>query len=127
MKIEIWAVLVLSSLLGAIGNLCMKFGTNKVGNLTLERILDPSFLSKFVLIPVVILAILLAFLGRVLMFIPISYYKVGLVTAVGIILWAIFTVIGGILIFGERYNLKVWLGLLLAFISIILLSEGLGS
>lgn len=127
MRIELWAVLVLSSLLGAIGNLCMKSGTSKVGNLTLERILDPSFLSKFVLIPVVILAILLAFLGRTLMFIPISYYKVGLVTAVGIILWAIFTVIGGILIFGERYSLKVWLGLLLAFISIILLSEGFRS
>lgn len=125
MEWKIWLTLVLANFLGAMGNLSMKYATNQVDKLHPTSFLNLSFLTNFVLLPAVILAIVFAFIGRFLMFIPVSYSEVGLITGIGLILWVMFTILGGAILFKETYSLRVWVGFGLAFVSLYLLSEGL--
>lgn len=99
----------------------MKVITNRVGELTLNKLLQFDFLIRFFLMPLVIFSIAAAFVGRFLLFIPLSELEVGIVTAVALLLWALFTALGDVLIFGTDYNLMLVFGLGLALVSIVII------
>lgn len=118
MRVTLWAIVAVSSLFGAAGNLAMKLVTNRVGEITLARFTDLGFLFEFVFLPLVIVSVAAAFVGRFLLFVPMSEMEVGIVTAVALMLWALFTAIGDVVVFDTEYSPILLLGLVLSGASI---------
>ncbi|GGN92002.1 MULTISPECIES: hypothetical protein [Haloarcula] len=121
MRPTLWALVALSSLFGAAGNITMKVITNDIGDLSLAKLTQIDFLVEFFLMPLVLFSIGAAFVGRLLLFAPLSELEVGIVTAVALLLWALFTAIGDVVLFGTDYNPMLLFGFGLSLVSIVII------
>ncbi|WP_133304650.1 hypothetical protein [Halonotius aquaticus] len=121
MRLSLWGLVALSSAFGAAGNITMKVITNEIGDLSVAKLTQIEFLIEFFMMPLVLFSIGAAFIGRLLLFAPLSELEVGIVTAVALLLWALFTAVGDVLFFGTSYNRMLLLGFGLSLVSIVII------
>lgn len=112
-------------LIGALGNIMFKIGTDGFGELSFnsfftKEFYEKAFTSKFGLI--IFVSLIINFISRVLIMSPLSKEKYGIV-------WSIITPLGialsigiGYLIFHETYSARELLGVTLAVASVWLMS-----
>jgi len=121
-----WAIIALISLTGAVGGVLFKYGTMKFGGgeIQPQNFFDIGWSIRYFFTPAIFFGLFCLFIGRFLMGIPLSTGGLGKVTTTVTIMTILFTIIASRIVFNESYSLKVYVGLLLAVISIVLIGEG---
>ena len=123
-RIVVWAVIIVASLLGAVGNILLKIGTNELGVIPPQRFLNISFIIQYLLTPSILAALVLFFLGRFLMGSPVSASGVSQVVVVITILNLVFTLILETLVLKQRYDLWTYVGIIIGLTAIGLIARG---
>ena len=116
-----WLVIIAISLMGALGGLLFKYGTLKFGEIQPQNFLDPQWSVRYLFTPAIFFGLVLLFLGRFLMGLPLSTQGLGKVTTLVTTLTIVFTVIASIITFNEPVTPRLCIGLALAVLSIILI------
>jgi len=123
-RVVVWMVMVMVSLLGAVGNLLFKIGTNQFGVISPQRLLDISFSFRYLFTPSIFVALLILFVGRFLTGSPLSVSGATQLFVVITVLSLIFTLILETLVLKQRYDLWTYAGILIGLISIALIARG---
>lgn len=148
-----WISVILITVIGTVGSVLFKYGTNAFGTLTVERLLhfqvskvslvglailsaglatslaggyllrNTSFAVEFLLYPAVLLALIMLFVSRFLIGIPLSVTGLGRLNALLTVTSIISTAIASALIFKETFSIRVIIGFLLGVASIMLIGE----
>ncbi|MEM2111181.1 MAG: hypothetical protein QXX08_04810 [Candidatus Bathyarchaeia archaeon] len=126
-KIVVWAVIVAVSLLGAVGNILFKIGTNQLGEISPQRFLDISFIFRYLFTPAVFAALIILFLGRFLIGSPLSVLGVTEAFVVITVLGLIFTLLLEAVVFHQRYDVWTYIGIIIGLASISLIARGMTS
>ncbi|MEM2913847.1 MAG: hypothetical protein QXH91_00390 [Candidatus Bathyarchaeia archaeon] len=126
-KIVVWTVIVAVSLLGAVGNILFKIGTNQLGEISPQRFLDISFIFRYLFTPAVFAALVILFLGRFLIGSPLSVLGVTEAFVVITVLGLIFTLLLEAVVFHQRYDLWTYIGIIIGLASISLIARGMTS
>jgi drug/metabolite transporter (DMT)-like permease len=121
----IWAVVVAISLLGAVGNILFKFGTDKLGSIPPQRFLDVSFIFQYLFTPSIFAALVLLFLGRFLTGSPLSVLGVTQAFVIVTVLSLAFTLIFDTVIFRQVYDAWTYVGIMLGLASVVLIARGM--
>jgi multidrug transporter EmrE-like cation transporter len=144
---------VVITITGVMGYLLYKHGTNGLGAITFERLMetkftvqsvlylgltivgflmvaycgyalrDSIFIMRYLFTPAIFLGLVMLFISRFLIGIPLSVSGVGKLTAILTALVVIGTAIASNIFFKESYSLRAAAGILLGVISIILIGE----
>lgn len=147
-----WIAVVVIVLLGTIGGVLYKYGTNELGTISFEKLLDvktsarfwlygalmvggfllfilggislrsESFAMQYLFSPIIFIALVLMFLSRFLVGIPLSTTGLGRITAITTSLLVVATTVASIIVFKEEVNTRVWAGIGLGVVAIVLLS-----
>jgi len=123
-RVVVWMMMVMVSLLGAVGNLLFKIGTNQFGVIPPQRFLDISFSFRYLFTPSIFVALLILFVGRFLTGSPLSVSGATQLFVVITVLSLIFTLILETLVLKQRYDLWTYAGILIGLISIALIARG---
>jgi len=123
-RVVVWMMMVMVSLLGAVGNLLFKIGTNQFGVIPPQRLLDISFSFRYLFTPSIFVALLILFVGRFLTGSPLSVSGATQLFVVITVLSLIFTLILETLVLKQRYDLWTYAGILIGLISIALIARG---
>jgi len=148
-----WLPIALIIVIGTIGGLLFKYGTNAFGSISLERMLEIQFSSKtflylgmmlvgvflivfsgyslrddffamrFLFSPLIFGALVALFISRLLIGVPLSVTGLGRFTMILMTLSAVATVIASALVFRESYPPRVALGIVLGIAAIALIGE----
>ena len=148
-----WISIAVIAIIGTVGNVLFKHGTNAFGTLTFERLLQielsrlsllglfavsagvvmmlvgcymlkpASFAVEFLLYPAVFVALVMLFVSRFLIGIPLSVTGLGRLNALLTVLSIVLTSAGSALVFKEAFSLRVIVGFLLGAASILLIGE----
>ena len=148
-----WITVVLIALLGTVGGVLFKFGTNALGIIDYRRLLelrvsatvlvlgglllfsvilffftgyslrDYSFAAKYLFSPIIFVALIMLALSRFLIGVPLSVTGLGRLTGLLTALGVVTTAAASILIFKETFSLREIAGLGLAVVAVILLGE----
>lgn len=148
-----WIAVLVIVLLGTIGGVLYKYGTNELGTISFEKLLDiktstrfwifgalmvggvflfifggaglrnESFAMQYLFSPIIFVALVLMFLSRFLVGIPLSTTELGRFTAITTSLLVLATTIASVIVFKEEVNIRVWTGIGLGIAAIILLSS----
>ncbi|UCH37807.1 MAG: hypothetical protein JSV76_01125 [Candidatus Bathyarchaeota archaeon] len=141
-------------LLGVSGGLLFKYGTNTLGNISFQRLLEVRFTSRFWLnlgllsvgialafyggwnlrqdafamnylfSPIVFTALILMFASRFLNGIPLSVTGLGRLTSLTTPLFVVLTTITSVIVFQESLQIRQIMGILLSTLAVFLLSSG---
>ena len=152
--LRFWASIGLIIVLGTVGGALFKYATNLHGEVTFERITDfrlstrsftyltimaagllvalyggyhlrnESFAMEFLFSPVVFVALILLFISRFMMGIPLSVSGLGRLTAILTTLTVVSTALVSYVFFQEQLNTRIIAGLLLGLLSILLIGQG---
>ncbi len=152
--LRFWASIVLIIILGTVGGALFKYATNLHGEITFERIAEfrfstrsltyltmmaagallvlycgyhlgnESFAMSFLFSPAVFVALILLFISRFMMGIPLSVSGLGRLTAILTTLTVVSTALVSFAFFQEQLNTKIIAGLLLGLLSILLIGQG---
>ena len=150
--LRFWIMVFAIVLLGTLGGILFKYGTNELGTISIEKMLgikisktvllygalmvggfllfifggislrNDLFAMNYLFSPIIFISLALMFLSRFLVGIPLSTTELGKLTAITTSLLILFTSIAGIMVFKEKINTRVWAGIGFGIISIILLS-----
>jgi drug/metabolite transporter (DMT)-like permease len=145
------AVITLS---GALGYLLYKYGTDSLGPITFERLgeirltgqsiiylalmllgfgvvaysglelKNDLFIMRYLFTPAILFGLVMLFISRFLIGIPLSITGVGKLTAILTALVVISTAIASNIFFKESFSLKAVAGIALGVISVLLIGEG---
>jgi hypothetical protein len=126
-RFEVWIMMIIASLLGAVGNILFKIGTEKFGVISPQSFLDVSFIFNYLFTPSIFTALVIFFLGRFLMGSPLSVLGVTQTFVAITVLSLIFTLILETLILKMRYDVWTYVGLAIGLISIALISRGISA
>ena len=148
-----WIAVAAIVLLGTIGGALYKYGTNELGTISFEKLLDvktsgrfwlygalmvggfllfilgginlrsESFAMQYLFSPIIFVALVLMFLSRFLVGIPLSTTGLGRFTAITTSLLVAATTIASVIVFKEEVNTRIWAGIGLGIVAIILLSS----
>jgi drug/metabolite transporter (DMT)-like permease len=147
-----WLSIVVVVLLGVTGSVVFKYGTVKLGSLSLHQLLEINFSSRFwfnvgllvsgillvfyggwqlrddvfamryLFTPIIFGALVLMFLSRFLLGIPLSSTGLARLTSITTSLLVMGTSTAGVIIFHEKLELRIILGILMSIIAVLLLS-----
>jgi len=123
-RFVLWGTIVAVALLGAIGNILFKMGTNRLGPIPPQRFLDISFSIRYLFTPSIFAALVILFLGRFLIGSPLSVLGVTQAFVAITVLSLIFTLTLEALVFKQRYDLWTYIGIFIGLASIALISRG---
>ena len=123
-RFMVWGMIAAVSLLGAIGNIIFKIGTNSLGPIPPQRFLDVSFIFRYLFTPSIFGALVILFLGRFLIGSPLSVLGVTQAFVAITVLSLIFTVILEALVFKQTYDLWTYVGIIIGLTSIALIARG---
>jgi multidrug transporter EmrE-like cation transporter len=123
-KIVVWAVIIAVSLLGAVGNILFKIGTNQLGEIPPQLFLDISFIFRYLFTPSIFAALVILFLGRFLTGSPLSVLGVTEAFVVITVLGLMFTLLLEALVFHQKYDLWTYVGIIIGIASISLIARG---
>ena len=148
-----WISIAAITIVGTVGSVLFKHGTNAFGTLTFERLLqaEPSKISfvgmallsagalmavlggymlkpasvafEFLFYPAVFVALVMLFASRILIGIPLSVTGLGRLNALLTVLSIVSTAVASALVFKETFSTRVVIGFLLGGISILLIGE----
>jgi len=148
-----WLPIAMIIVIGTIGGLLFKYGTNAFGSISLERMLEIQFSSKtfiylammllgviliafsgyslrdelfamrFLFSPLIFSALVALFISRLLIGVPLSVTGLGRFTMILMTLSAVATVIASAIVFKESYPPRVALGIVLGVAAIALIGE----
>jgi len=151
-----WVAVAAIVLLGTIGSIIYKYGTNEIGAISFEKLFDikmsgrfwlygalmvagfllfvfggmnlrsESFAMNYLFSPVIFTALVLMFLSRFLVGIPLSTTDLGRYTVITTSLGVIATTVASFLVFKEEITTRLLLGIVLGIVAVFLLS-GSGS
>jgi multidrug transporter EmrE-like cation transporter len=121
-----WIEIIIISLIGTIGNIMFKIGTDGFGQLTFGSFLTKEFyltalFSKFGW--VIFISLIINFTSKILIMSPLSKEKYGLVWSLLTPIGMILSISAGYLLFHENYTIKELLGMSLGIISVWLMGE----
>jgi multidrug transporter EmrE-like cation transporter len=148
-----WISVVLIVVLGTIGSVLFKSGTNMLGTIDFRRLLemrtsmptmafagllvfsvalffysgyrlgDYSFAAKYLFTPIIFLALIMMAFSRFLIGVPLSVTGLGRLTGLLTALGVVTTAAASSLIFKEAFSVRVIAGIALAVIAVILIGE----
>jgi len=149
-----WISIAVITIVGTAGSILFKYGTDAFGTLTFERLLQiemskislvglaalsigtmmalvggymlrpASFAFEFLFYPTVLLALVMLFVSRFLIGIPLSVTGLGRLNALLTVLSIVSTAVASALAFKETFSLRVIAGFLLGAITILLIGQG---
>ena len=153
MDVTFWITVVLIVALGTVGGVLFKLGTNALGTIDFQRLLEfkisttaivlagllifsvflfffggyslssYSFAAKYLFYPVIFLALVTMAFSRFLIGVPLSVTGLGRLTGLLTALGVITTAAASVLVFRETFSLRELAGLALAVVAVILLGE----
>ena len=153
MDATFWITVVLIVALGTIGGVLFKSGTNTLGTIDYQRLLEirmstptvvfagllvlsiflffysgyslggHSFAAKYLFTPIIFLALIMLAASRFLIGVPLSVTGLGRLTGLLTALGVIATAIASVLVFREAFSTRELAGLALAVVAVILLGE----
>jgi len=148
-----WISIAVISIIGTLGSVLFKHGTDAFGMLTFERLLHvemskmsllglaalsvgsamvllggymlkpASFALEFLFYPAVFIALVMLFVSRFLIGIPLSVTGLGRLNALLTVLSIVLTAAASAVVFKESFNIRVIVGFLLGAVSILLIGE----
>jgi len=148
-----WLPVALIIVVGTIGGLLFKYGTNAFGTISLERMFEIQlssrtsvyfgmmtvgvllivfsgyslrgefFAMRFLFSPLIFCALIALFISRLLIGVPLSVTGLGRLTMIVTTLGAVATVIASAIVFKESYPPRVALGVVLGIAAIALIGE----
>jgi drug/metabolite transporter (DMT)-like permease len=148
-----WVAVVLITVLGTIGSVLFKFGTNTLGTIDFRRLLEIrmstttvvfagllvfsvvlfffsgyrlgnySFAGRYLFTPIIFLALIMMAFSRFLIGVPLSITGLGRLTGLLTALGVVTTAIASNLIFKETFSTRVLAGIALAVVAVILIGE----
>jgi len=148
-----WLPIVLIIVIGTVGGLLFKYGTNAFGSISLERMFeiqlssrtllylgimfagallivfsgyslrDDFFAMRFLFSPLIFCALVALFISRLLIGVPLSVTGLGRLTMIVTTLSAVATVVASALVFKESFPPRVALGIVLGIAAIALIGE----
>lgn len=153
MSIMFWLSILLIIAFGTLGSVLFKSGTNQLGSITFDRLLQIEFSSRSVLYsallvvslllffysgyslrgwsfaaqylfsPIIFAALVLLAVSRFLVGVPLSVAGLGRLTAVLTALGVVATAIASNIVFKESFSPRVVLGIALGLVSVVLIGE----
>jgi len=123
-KVEVVGVIIIAALLGAIGNILFKTGTRKWGSIPLQRFFDLYFSIQYLFTPFIFIALVLFFIGRFIMGSPLSVLSATQVFVSVTVLGLVFTMILETIFFHQKYDVWMYVGVVMGLVSIVLISRG---
>lgn len=148
-----WIAVAAIVLLGTIGGVLYKYGTKELGAISFEKLLyiktsgrfwlysalmvggfllfifgginlrGESFAMEYLFSPIIFIALVLMFLSRFLVGIPLSTTGLGRITAITTSLLVVVTTVASVIVFKEEVDTRLWAGVGLGIVAIILLSS----
>jgi len=148
-----WLPIALIIVIGTIGSLLFKYGTNAFGSIPLERMFEIQlslrtflylgmmmvgvllilfsgyslrgefFAMRFLFSPLIFCALIALFISRLLIGVPLSVTGLGRLTMIVTTLGTVATVIASAIVFKETYPLRVAVGVVLGIAAIALIGE----
>ena len=148
-----WLPIVLIIVIGTVGGLLFKYGTNAFGSISLERMFEIQlssrtllyfgimlagallivfsgyslrgefFAMRFLFSPLIFCALVALFISRLLIGVPLSVTGLGRLTMIVTTLSAVATVVASALVFKESFPPRVALGIVLGIAAIALIGE----
>jgi len=148
-----WLPIALIIVIGTIGGLLFKYGTNAFGSISLERMFEIQFSSstflylgmmtvgvllivfsgyslrgeffamRFLFSPLIFCALVALFISRLLIGVPLSVTGLGRLTIIVTTLSAVATVVASAIVFKESFPPRVALGVVLGIAAIALIGE----
>jgi len=148
-----WLPIVLIIVIGTVGGLLFKYGTNAFGSISLERMFEIQlssrtllyfgimfagallivfsgyslrgefFAMRFLFSPLIFCALVALFISRLLIGVPLSVTGLGRLTMIVTTLSAVATVVASALVFKESFPPRVALGVVLGIAAIALIGE----
>jgi len=148
-----WMSIAVITIIGTVGSILFKYGTDAFGTLTFERLLQvelsktslaglfilsvgilmtllggyalraASFAFEFLFYPAVFFALVMLFVSRFLIGIPLSVTGLGRLNALLTVLSIISTAAASAIVFKETFSMRVVAGFLLGAISVLLIGQ----
>jgi len=148
-----WLTVILIVVLGMIGSVLFKSGTNMLGTIDYRRLLeirtstgafvlgalvvfsvllffysgyslrDYSFAARYLFTPIIFLALIMMAFSRFLIGVPLSVTGLGRLTGLLTALGTIATAAASSLIFKETFSIRVLAGIALAAVAVVLIGE----
>ena len=153
MDLTFWASVVLITVLGTVGGVLFKSGTNMLGTIDFKRLLDirmstttllfgglivfsvflfffggysmrgQVFAAEYLFTPIIFAALVMMALSRFLIGIPMSVTGLGRLTGLLTALSILTTAVASNLIFKETFSMRVIAGMALAAVAVVLIGE----
>ncbi len=124
-KWVIWVLIVLVSLVGASANILWKVASDRIGQISWEKLLDLRWDLQTVFTPLVFASLFLMFVSRFGSIVPTGYMGITqLITAITI-LSLIFTALLDIAFLKAKYPMDVWIEMALGLAAIYFINRGL--
>jgi len=153
LDISFWLPVVFIIVIGTVGGLLFKYGTNMFGSISLERMFEIEwsprtllylgvmltgvllivfsgyslrgelFAMRFLFSPLIFFALVALFFSRLLIGVPLSVTGLGRLTMIVTTLGAVATVVASAILFKESYPPRVALGVVLGIAAIALIGE----
>ena len=146
-----WLSVLLIVLFSVLGGLLFKYGTENLGSISLQRLFEIEFSGRFWLhvglmflglslfiyggwslredvfamrylfSPIVFGALALMFVSRFLVGVPLSVTGLGRLSSITTSLMLIATTVSSILLFNERFDVRIITGILMSVVAVVLL------
>lgn len=123
----IWVLIVLISLIGSCGNILWKMASNRIGQISWEKLLGIWWDIRTLFTPLVFTALFLMFVGRFASIVPTGYMSITLLVTSITILTLVFTVLLDTVFLKTTYPPKVWIGVIIGLLAIYLISSSVKS
>jgi len=151
--VAFWSAMVVIVVLGTVGGILIKHGTNQFGAISLQRMLelnlsrdffismailglgivlaaygglslrDRWFAMSYLFTPTIFIGLVFLFFSRMLIGVPLSVTGLGRLTVVLTALLVAATVIASAIVFKEAFPPRVIVGIVLAVVAILLIGE----
>jgi len=122
-KTTVYLMLFLVSLIGATGNILLKKGTSKFGEIKPTHLMRLDFLLQYTFTPLIITAMIAFFAGRILIGSPLSVLGTSQNTVAIAVGTQTLTLLLDTITLGQRYTQRTYLGVLIGIISLILVTD----
>lgn len=154
MTLTFWLWILAIIIMGTLGSVAFKYGTNHIGEITLQKLMQfqvtketilygcvlitgvalfflggyglggKVFAARYLFTPLIFGALTLFFISRLLIGVPLSTTGLGRFTSILTSLTIVSTAAASALIFKEAYTMKVIVGMALGIAAVILIGQG---
>jgi len=124
-KWVVWVLIILVSLVGSCGNILWKVASNRIGQVSWEKLLDIRWDLQIIFSPLVFTSLFLMFVGRFASVIPTGYMGITQLVMFITILTLVFTSILDYTFLKTRYPIEVWIGIIIGLLSIYLINRSM--